>query len=58
MGDLQPGAVFTQRLMLLLAALNFTSATAVQIAIEYVVHAGDAATAEEARVFAPRPHQR
>jgi hypothetical protein len=35
--------------MLLLAALNFTSASAVQIAIEYVLHAGDAATAEEAR---------
>jgi hypothetical protein len=48
-GDLQPGADFTQRLMLLLAALNFTSASAVQIAIEYALHARDAATAEEAR---------
>jgi hypothetical protein len=39
-GDLQPGADFTEPLMLLLAALNFTSASALQIAIEYVLHAG------------------
>ena len=48
-GDLQPGADFTERFMLLLAALNFTSASAVQIAIEYALHAGNAATAKEAR---------